>query len=410
MIRPVSSTLQLRLPILLAIASVAYTQTTGGTQAGIGNAGPLTPGSVGPLSGTNPNLAHASSADPSRTIFLSGSVLFDDGTAPNNQIRIERFCTIGGAHLETHTDSKGHFSFQVGGEQSSNISEADSSSSTFGGRSRSQSLMGCVLRAAYPGYVSDTVDLSLRHELDDSKVGTLVLHRMEEIKGSTVSATSAEAPKSAQKNYEKGILLLQKSKFDEAAAHFASATAEYPKYAEAWVALGETQERLNKPEEAKKSFLIAAAADSHYVSPYDMLARLCALQKNWPDAAKYSKQVTDLNPIEFPSSFWYNALSNFNLKNNAEAERSALALVKIDTQHRYPDAETMLAEFAANRGDLEEAAARLKAYLSEAPNSKNAELMKGQLARVEAALSTQAKSGQAPQGSPLPAQKSQQQQ
>ncbi len=384
--------------IFVALASVVFAQQGGSTETPADGVGSIVTGSAGPLAGTNPNLAHRPGSTAARLIFLAGNVQFDDGTTPNNQIRIERVCNAGGARVETHTDAKGHFSFQVGGEQGNNASDADYSSSTFGGSSNGlsraangdiPSLMGCELRAAYPGYVSDTVDVSQHHALDDSSVGTLVLHRMANVQGSTVSSTTAEAPKSAQKNYEKGVQALQKSKVEEASRHFYAATSEFPKYAEAWVALGETDERLNKLEEAKKAFLSAAAADSRYVSPYDMLARLYVVQKDWSNAAKYSKQAIELNPLEFPSSFWYNAMANFNLKNMPEAEKSALALVKIDTHHHYPGAETMLAEFAAHRGDLEAAASHLKAYLAEAPNSKDADLMKRQLARVEAALTPQ---------------------
>ncbi len=52
----------------------------------------------------------------------------------------------------------------------------------------------------------------------------------------------------------------------------------------------------------------------------------------------------------------------------------------------------MLAEFAAKRGDLESAAAHLKAFLAEAPNAKNADLMKRQLSQIESALTARASS------------------
>jgi tetratricopeptide (TPR) repeat protein len=393
---------------ILSLVPSAIAQKPAGSGAGAGNGGSTVNGSAGTLSGNNPNLMGNVGTQQARPIFLSGDVLFDDGTSPNNQIRIERFCGMGAAHLETHTDSKGHFSFQIGGEQGANITEADSSSNTFGGRNglsatasgvspgRGQSLSGCELRAVYPGYVSERVDISSHHPLDDSKVGTLLLHRLSEVKGTTISVTTAEAPKSALKDFDKGVALVQKAKFEEAESRFAAATAEYPKYAEAWVALGETQQRLNKPEDAKESFLAAASADSHYVTPFDRLARLCAMQQNWPETAKYSKEAIDLNPFEFPSSLWYNALSNYNLKDAAETEKSARALIKIDPQHRYPDAETMLAEFAAKRGDLDEAATHIKNFLAEAPNAKNADLLRRQLAQIDTIRATQAKNAAAP--------------
>jgi tetratricopeptide (TPR) repeat protein len=324
-----------------------------------------------------------------------GSVMFDDGTSPNSDIRIERICG-GSKHLETHTDSKGRFSFQVGGEAGGNIADADFTNSTFGGKNNAgkaagSGLMGCELRAAYPGYLSETVDISSHHSMDDPKVGVILLHRLSEVKGTTISLTTAQAPKGALKSYEKGMQLAQKGRFDEAAQKFSEATVEYPKYAEAWYSLGRVQQQLNKPADAAKSFMAAVNADSHFVSPYDALARLSALQSQWPDALKYSKQVIDLNPLEFPSSFWYNALANYNLKNNAEAEKSARALIKIDSKHQFAEAETMLVEFAVGRGDLDDAAAHLRKYLAIAPNSKNADALKRELASIDEARATQAR-------------------
>ena len=48
-----------------------------------------------------------------RPIFLSGRVLFDDGSKPSRDIVIQRVC-MGNPRPEGYTDSKGHFSFQLG--------------------------------------------------------------------------------------------------------------------------------------------------------------------------------------------------------------------------------------------------------------------------------------------------------
>lgn len=404
------------------LAFPSFAQKSGGGSTGGGGASTTTGGSTGTSlggsKGTITNVPNNNNPinnnntpggyEQSRPIFLSGNVMFDDGSAPNNEIRIERVCN-GSPHVETHTDSKGRFSFQLGGDPGSSIAEADSSNNNFGVQSagnplsslggssgtgsgfNNQNLMGCELRAAYPGYVSEVVELSMRHSLDDPKVGTILLHRLGNVKGTTISLTTAEAPKSAVKSYEKGNQLAMKGKFEEAEEHFQSATTTYPKFAAAWFALGQVQQQLKRPEDAKKSYLAATAADSHYVSPWDRLAYISAQEGKWDEAAKYSKEATDLNPVEFPTSFWYNALANYNLRKVADAEKSVRALLKLDSRHRFPQAETMMAEFAANRGDLDDAAAHLRAFLAEAPNAQNADLVKSELLRVEQARATQAK-------------------
>ena len=56
-------------------------------------------------------------------------------------------------------------------------------------------------------------------------VGTITLHRMEQVEGFTISATSAAAPSKAKKDYEKGLDQAKKGKFEEAQHKFESAVA-----------------------------------------------------------------------------------------------------------------------------------------------------------------------------------------
>lgn len=326
--------------------------------------------------------------------------MFDDGTPPNIQIRIERVC-YGNPRLEAHTDSKGTFSFQVGQNLGADFDASDTSAGSFGGQngqlgsspsgmggnsaSQLNPLWNCDLRAAYPGYRSDVVNLAGRQSLDNPDVGTIILHRLTNVQGTTISVTSALAPKHAQHDYEKGMQLAQKGKFDEAEKHFLAATDTYPKYAVAWFALGQVQQRNGHAEEARHSYESAIHADAKYVSPYDQLALLAAQEAKWQDAADYSKQVIQLNPVEFPSSFWYNAVANYNLKRPAEAEKSTEELLKLDTYHRFPEAENMMAQILVDRGDYPNAATHLRAYLKLAPNAKNAEALKQTLTKIEQA-------------------------
>lgn len=370
-----------------------------GTPGGSPGRGTNNPNNPNPYSipQTNPN-DNNNGPFANRPIFLSGKVMFDDGAPTNSDIRIERVC---GAtqRLEAHTDSKGRFSFQLGGNMTLDTDASDSgmgtgfgrqrpgSNSPFsqGGRGGIDGLFGCEIRASYPGYRSDTIPLANRHALDDPELGTIILHRLVNVQGSTISLTTAAAPKPARKDYEKGLKLAEKGKFEEAEKHFQQATTVYPKFAAAWFALGQVQQRENKPAEARKSYQAAIEADKKFVSPYDQLALLAAQGGSWEDAAKYSQQAITLNPVEFPSAFWYNAVANYNLKNNSEAEKSAKALQKVDTRHKYPQVESMLAQFAVNRGEYAEAATHLRSYLALVPNAKDADALKAELQKIDAA-------------------------
>ena len=338
-----------------------------------------------------------------RPYFFSGRVMFDDGTPPNTDIRIERMCGAN-ARLEAHTDSKGRFYFQLGQNMGVDVDASTSGlpSSVYGrnttggsygdgdfsgmpggmGGNSTAALWNCELRASYPGYRSDTVRLAGRQPLDRPDVGTIVLHHLGNVQGSTISLTTALAPKNARKAYEKGLKLAQKAKFEEAQQRLREATDLYPKYAIAWYALGQVQQHENRNDEARKSFEAAIAADSRYVSPYDQLARLAAQQSNWEDAAKFSKQAVSLNPVEFPSSFWYNAIANYQLKKANDAEKSVRELLKLDTRHNYPQAETLIGQLLLQKGNYREAETHLKNYLTLMPKAENADAIKQILNKI----------------------------
>lgn len=357
--------------------------TRGNTTTGLPNSGTSSIGGV-----------------PTRPIFLSGKVMFDDGSPPNSNIRIERICG-GSPRLESHTDNKGRFSFQLDQDQSvdtdaadasatirpggQNVTGPNSTSGYSGTNSRTSSLWNCELRAAYPGYRSDLVDLGTRRSLDDPDLGTLVLHRLGNVQGSTISVTTALAPKHAQKDYEKGLQLAQKGDFENAEKRLRAATDAYPKYAIAWFSLGEVEQRLGRTDDARKAWQNAAAADTKYVSPLAALASLAIRESKWQEAVDYSKQATDLNPIEFPGAFWFNAFGNYQLKQMDAAEKSDRALLKLDTAHKYPQAENLLAHILAEKGNLSEAATHLRAYLALEPNAKDAAALRQALEKMDQA-------------------------
>jgi tetratricopeptide (TPR) repeat protein len=249
----------------------------------------------------------------------------------------------------------------------------------------SNALFDCELRATYPGYRSDVVSLAMRRSMDNPDVGTIVLHRLANVQGSTISATTVLAPKHAQKEYEKGLQLSQKGRLDEAEKHLLEATGTYPKYALAWFELGQVYLREGKAEDARRAYQAAVSADGKYVSPYDALAMISLREAKWEDAANFSRDVIQLNPVEFPSSYFYNAVANYNLKKLSEAEKSAREVLRLDTGHKYPQAERLLAQILAGRGDSAEAATHLRAFLRLVPNAQDADSLRQAVQKLEQA-------------------------
>jgi tetratricopeptide (TPR) repeat protein len=334
-----------------------------------------------------------------RPIFLSGKVVMDDGTPPPEPVLIERVCH-GQPRPEGYTDTKGRFYFQLGANM--NVlpdASVSSSSDQFGGMGgprmgtmggnpnqrviTERDLNGCELRAALPGFRSEFVNLSGRRMMDNPDVGTIVLRRLANVQGLTISATTAMAPKDAKKAFEKGKKALDKKKFEEAERELAKAVQLYPKYALAWHHLGVTHEQQKKVEDARKAYGQALEADAKFVSPYMQLAGMAAQENKWQDVADITSRLISLNPYDFPNAFFYNSVANLNLRNLDEAEKSAREALKLDPQHRNPKVNHVLGVILANKSNYTEAAAEMRNYLQFAPKASDADAVRKQLAEIE---------------------------
>jgi tetratricopeptide (TPR) repeat protein len=358
-----------------------------------------------------------------RPIFLSGKVMMDDGTPPPEAVVIERVCG-GNPRPEAWSDSKGHFSFQLG-QNTAMMADASvgnvgglgfpDSGSTGGvgqmpgstgatgmgsGGAMGRDLMNCDLRANLPGYRSDVVNLAGHRMFDNPDVGTIILHRLGNVEGNTISVTSMAAPKDAKKAYEKGKEALKKKKPADAEKEFQKAVDAYPRYSAAWYELGLLQEKAKKLDDARKSYAAALAADPKYVQPYVQLSMLAAQASDWQDLAEKSGRLLKLDPVDFPHFYFLNSVANFNLKNFEAAEKSALEAQKLDTKHRNPKIDQIMGLLLIEKRDYPAAAEQLRSYLQFAPSAPDAAQVRQQLAELDKVTGGSAKTkeeGQDPQ-------------
>jgi len=354
----------------------------------------------------NPNTQPTSTPDiQNRSIFLSGRVQMDDGTPPPEPVVIERICN-GHGRAEGYTDAKGRFSFQLGqnlavtqdasfedtgstalvpdgGMRQSNAGARQDSTGAPRRISREQDLTGCELRAVLPGFRSDLVNLGGRRMLDNPEVGSIVLHRVANVEGTTISATTLLAPKDARKAYEKAREALRKGKTADAQKDLDKAVTVYPQFAAAWTDLGMIHEKANDVAEARKCYSQALAADPKLVTPYLRLAQLSMADKNWQEAADTTGRIVRLNPVDFPEAYFYNAVAKYNLRKFDEAETSAREAQKLDIVHRFPQVEHILGVIFYQKKDYAGAAAQMRKYLLLAPDASDAGMVKQQLAEVD---------------------------
>ena len=394
--------------VLCFAAPFAFSQTGG--QTGGGTSGGSTTKTAPPVTSrpTNPQ-----QPQDQRPIFLRGRVMLDDGMPPSESVTIERVCN-GRVRRESYTDSRGQFSFQLGAGvpmfQDATVDAgfdparpgftgAPSGSTNFGDRmssgSSARNLMNCELRASLPGFRLDSIPLAGRLMNDEPDVGTIVLHRLGKVEGTSISATTLRAPKDAKKAFERGTHLLKEHKPTEATQAFAKAVALYPKYAEAMVKLGEIYMDEDRGDDAGKLFQQAIEADAKFIPPYFDLALLTARKHDWKQVADLSDRALALNAYEYPAAYYLNAVGNYNLHNFDVAEKSARMARRLDSQYRLPKIDLVLANILLQRRDYAGAAEQLRSFLNHAPSGAEADAAREMLAHTESRLAAPAQAANA---------------
>jgi tetratricopeptide (TPR) repeat protein len=248
-------------------------------------------------------------------------------------------------------------------------------------------LASCELRAVLAGFRSEVVPLSDHKYMDNPDVGTIVLRRLGAVEGLTLSATTALAPKDAQKAYERGRDAMKKPKLEEAEKEFQKAVDLYPKFAAAWFELGRVFQRRMQMDAARNAYAQSIAADSRYLRPYEQLYLIGFKEKKWQEVADNTERVLRLDPYDYPGAYYYNAVANLQLRRLVPAEKSARQSVSLDTHKENPQGMFVLGVILAEKRDYTGAAENFRAYLKAVPDAKDGDMVRRHLAEVEEFLS-----------------------
>jgi tetratricopeptide (TPR) repeat protein len=339
--------------------------------------------------------------EPQMPIFLSGKVVMDDGTPPATSIAIQRLCS-GTPRTVAFTNPRGQFNFQWGAT-SGIVPDASEIMYGIGMRSpddsginnglrggpmgdSSTSLLGCELVANAPGFRSARLDLSGHRASDSPEIGTIVLHRIAGVEGTSVSATALNAPKDARKAWEKGVQLLHKSKAAEAEKELEKAVAIYPKYANAWLDLGRARLQQQATGPAQDALLKAVEADGKLVEPYVELGEMASRRQDWPDAARYLDRALQLDPVDYPRLWFEDAVADYNVQNFDRAEKNAREALKLAPPASDPRANRLLGLILINKQDYAGAGDALRTYLKLSPDAKDLDEVRAQLGQIDSRL------------------------
>jgi tetratricopeptide (TPR) repeat protein len=246
-------------------------------------------------------------------------------------------------------------------------------------------LMGCELRAVLPGFTSEAVQLGRRSVFDNPSVGTIILRRIGNVQGTSISFTSLAAPKEAKKAYEKAFNETRKPKpnFKNAVKELDKAVAEYPQFAAAWYLLGRIRASENNVPGAREAFEKAIEADGKYLNPYSPLVRMALAEGRFGDAKLLSGRVLELNPHMTEVQFLH-AVASFELGEIEEAEKS-LGMVRSAADGKsYPGVHHLMGTILAKKGQFAPAAVEYRAFLTSDPQAPAAAAIQRQLTEWEA--------------------------
>lgn len=324
-----------------------------------------------------------------KIISVTGRVLMEDGGPPSEPVTIERICP-GYSLTEGYTDRKGQFSFQIhsGSETSSDFlrgsvpsaaSSGAAPDTSTGMRMASQSnhlfrldadasLRDCRLEASLSGYRTAAVEFGGRDFGDMWKLGTLVLRRLANVEGTSISFTTLAAPKKARQSFDKAFKELRRKKPNEAKAgrELESAVGEYPKFAAAWNLLGQCRLRADDRPGAREAFEKSIEIDPKYIAPYLPLMRMAVHDGAWRPANELAIVVLKLNPF-ITEARYLSAISHFGLGEFVEAEQAARLVLQAQDAGRFPQNHYLLGTIYTSRKDYPSAANHLRAYLASQP-------------------------------------------
>jgi len=353
-------------------------------------------GTAGPRSSVprNTNRSTQPPSGPPQIVYYMGKVVMDTGIAPPSSVAVLRVCN-GITRRETFTSSDGSFSFTVGDRATDLVSEASqdtrdmSSTGQFTptnpmmiGQSNFQSpIADCELRADLSGYVSSSIRID--PSMANSNVGIIMLHSRRKKAEGMVTVASLEVPSKARKEYEKGSELLEKGDLAGAEKSLQKAIDMYPKFAEAWLRMGDLEERRKNIEGATRDYQEAIKSDANLTLAYLRMAFLTAVARDWEQTRRLTDRLITLDPVNFPIAYYYNAVAELNLKHIDKAETSALRAESMDKQHAEPRVELLLASIYTAKGAYSSAADHYRAYLNLVPNGPLTERVKTDIAQME---------------------------
>lgn len=206
-----------------------------------------------------------------------------------------------------------------------------------------------------------TLTLRAKEEIVSRKPGAQVV---------SASEFDQQIPPAAKKEYDQGMKLVSRGRWQEGIEHLQRAVTLYPDYLIAHNDLGAQYLKLKRLEEAAAQFLVALERNPKYFNSRFNLGLVLIEQKNYAEAIIQLRQAIALDSTRPAAHLWL-GIALLNTSDLPGAERE-LSKALITGGAGFAPAHYHLAQIYAQRGDLAEAAHALRIYLEEAPKGEYA--------------------------------------
>lgn len=196
-----------------------------------------------------------------------------------------------------------------------------------------------------------------------------------------VSRTDAAAPKSARKEYQKGVGAIAQNKLDEAEAHFQKAVDDYPCYVRAQELLALAFIRRRSTTEAEAALRKAIQCDPDFVKAYLDLGELLNLEQRYRESGPVLQEGLRRLPGEW--KFYYQlGIADGGLGQWAKAEQDFLKTLSLNPS---PPADThvKLADVYSKENAYDKAYAEMAEYLRLEPQGRFAPRIREVMRRMQ---------------------------
>ncbi len=304
---------------------------------------------------------------PAADVFLHGKVTMEDGSPPPKPVTIERPCLDSEVPVfVATTNAKGEFIYKI----------------TIGSVDMIAFNRACVLRASLKGYESTTLDYNDWNLFQDPNLPSIVLIKLSGNPSVNIFSET-QAPRKAFKTWVRAGQAAQAGRWPEAEKQIRMALQAYPKFAQAWHALGIIYQNEQKIDQAREAQLKAIELNPKLQAAYLMLARLDIETKDWEGAKKAADTlIQEDTRHKYPEAYVHQAIARWQLKDINGAEASVKEAIRLDRKRDLQRAEYVLGMILESKKDFDGARDHMQRYLTLEPKAGDLASVKARIAHL----------------------------